>query len=366
MATRRDHYQLSTEISLILENGETIAFTGLDLAFVRQANQINECRLTVQLTVLSNAQTLNGLLEQNLLDLAQLTVPIGTPSHLAASECLTIELVLDPRHHTTLLALGGHDAERVAAFVSRPPARQEPLRLCTSWQARAIYVRHEGARHGYRRAADAPESAPADQTDLADVLNALEALAAYAVTESESLQSRAAEEGLDLLQERGDALDSSPNATVATVLGVLAEDEWQFELQRDPPVFTTAYKGEHGQWECIGYLHDAPAVFVFYSVAWFTVPATRLHAVAEFITRANQELLFGNFELDYASGQIRFRTVAAFDTGPFARDAVRPVLYGNVDSMDHYLPGLMAVSFGARTPSQAIADLPDSASDNLQ
>lgn len=88
------------------------------------------------------------------------------------------------------------------------------------------------------------------------------------------------------------------------------------------------------------------------------VPANRRTLVSEFLTRANYGIILGNFEMDFTDGEIRYKTSYAFDdTFPTSKEVFLRNLYTSFNTMDRYLPGIMAVMYANLTPSHAIAQI---------
>lgn len=85
------------------------------------------------------------------------------------------------------------------------------------------------------------------------------------------------------------------------------------------------------------------------------VPESLRPVMAEFIARANYGLRLGNFELDYADGEVRFRNGLNFNGVTLNAALIRNVLYPTVETFDHYLPGVMAVIFEGKSAVDAIA-----------
>jgi hypothetical protein len=135
-----------------------------------------------------------------------------------------------------------------------------------------------------------------------------------------------------------------------------AEDEWPVDII-DTTVFRTRFRGETGQWVCNGWIREEDKQFVFYSMCPITVPESRLGDAMEFTTRANFGMILGNFELDVSDGEIRYKTSIDVEGGELTVGLCRQVVVSNVMMMDRYLPGVLAVISGARTPAQAIAEL---------
>ena len=80
-------------------------------------------------------------------------------------------------------------------------------------------------------------------------------------------------------------------------------------------------------------------------------------AVAEYLTRANYGLRIGNFELDYADGEVRYKSSLDFEGQTLTAELIRNAIYPAVHTMDRYLPGLLRVTFGGATPHEAIEEV---------
>ena len=76
----------------------------------------------------------------------------------------------------------------------------------------------------------------------------------------------------------------------------------------------------------------------------------------EFIARANYGLPSGNFEMNFDTGEVRFRTsMFVTDRSP-SYDEVEDLLNTAFFLMDDYLAGMMRVNDGV-SPSQAITSI---------
>lgn len=54
-------------------------------------------------------------------------------------------------------------------------------------------------------------------------------------------------------------------------------------------------------------IHVFETYFVSYAILNSNVPPEKINTVAEYLHRANYGLPFGNFELDYSDGEVRFK-----------------------------------------------------------
>ena len=72
-------------------------------------------------------------------------------------------------------------------------------------------------------------------------------------------------------------------------------------------------------------------------------PLLRVRKVSEFITRANYGMIMGNFEFDFTTGEIRYKTSIDVEGDNLSFALIKQMVYANVMMMDEYLPGIMAV-----------------------
>lgn len=131
---------------------------------------------------------------------------------------------------------------------------------------------------------------------------------------------------------------------------------WKYNRVEDRDDMVILYGGSKG-----GMLLERQALVnremkqcIFYSIAPDKVPKSKRTKVAEFITRANYGLLIGNFEMDWESGYIRFKTSVDVHDDRFSLALAQNLVEANGALMDMYLLGLQAVMAGEATPAEAI------------
>lgn len=141
------------------------------------------------------------------------------------------------------------------------------------------------------------------------------------------------------------------------VMSFFQQEEWEFEHLVDQHILRLEVEGNHGEWICYAKAKEEDQQFVFYSNLPDGVPVDQRSAVAEYITRANNGLILGNFELDFDDGEVHYKT--SIEAGPTAltADLIRPVVYANLAVMDQYLPGFWRVITGEMSPEAAIQTL---------
>jgi hypothetical protein len=135
------------------------------------------------------------------------------------------------------------------------------------------------------------------------------------------------------------------------------DDEWEFQWMEGMSVLSMGFAGRNGKWMCYAQARESQQQFVFYSVLPVNAPEDRRPIIAEFITRANYGMIVGNFELDFDDGEVRYKTSLDVEGATLLPALIRQLVYANVFITDRYLPGIMSVMYGSKTPLEAIEDI---------
>jgi hypothetical protein len=143
------------------------------------------------------------------------------------------------------------------------------------------------------------------------------------------------------------------------VAAFFTEDGWSFEQMSERPILRLPFQGKGGRWNCYAQIRVTRDVeqVLFYSVLPLNVPADKLPAIAEFITRANHGMALGNFELDFNDGEVRYKTSVDVTETEITSSLLRPIIYTNVLMMDKYMSGLMAVVYADMSPAEAVKQI---------
>jgi hypothetical protein len=130
-------------------------------------------------------------------------------------------------------------------------------------------------------------------------------------------------------------------------------DDWTFTKIQGKPILQMGYQGENGQWLCYARANEDPQQFGFYSICPSLVPDDRKLAIAEFITRANAGMVIGNFELNFSSGEILYKTSIDVEGDRLSAALIKRLVYTNIAIVDQYLRIIQAVLDGT-SPIDAI------------
>ncbi len=118
---------------------------------------------------------------------------------------------------------------------------------------------------------------------------------------------------------------------------------WSFVKGKDKSSLRLQHRGQNGQWKCLAVVKEKEQEFVFYSICPLTASETQKLAVAEFITRINYSLTVGNFDLDFATGTIRYKTSINVAGDYLSYEIIGNLVKGNIAAMDKYLPDILVV-----------------------
>ena len=130
---------------------------------------------------------------------------------------------------------------------------------------------------------------------------------------------------------------------------------WEATRLEKVPVVTTGLQLPTGEVEIFAHAHDEQnRILIYVRPRGLDIPAERMLAVAEFLTRANYGLPLGNFEMDLQDGEINFKNSIEIVDCQVSVALVRPMVIGAVETVNRYLPGLQQVVAGT-APAQAIA-----------
>ncbi|MGC9347951.1 MAG: YbjN domain-containing protein [Anaerolineae bacterium] len=143
----------------------------------------------------------------------------------------------------------------------------------------------------------------------------------------------------------------------ATVGEFLRDDGWYPQQLEDKTIFRVYFSGDNGDLRCYAQVRVDLEQFLFYVIAPVKASEPMRPAVAEYITRANFGLRIGNFEMDYSDGEVRYKSSLDFEGVELTPALLKNAIYPAVHTMDFYLPGLLSVLYGSKTPEDAVEEI---------
>ena len=140
--------------------------------------------------------------------------------------------------------------------------------------------------------------------------------------------------------------DPVAGALLADLRTLFRENGWPFSDVRGAPVLLSELSGILGRWKFYAHVVEEQDLILLYSVCPFRVPEERRSEVSEFLTRVNYGLAAGNFELDFADGEVRYKTALQRHVDGLDAATLKRAVRANGIAMETYLPGVGAVITG--------------------
>ena len=152
--------------------------------------------------------------------------------------------------------------------------------------------------------------------------------------------------------------DTNPcEAAYATLRSYLARKNWDASEDVSRYVFSVHREGEFCP---LGYyfrLFPERCQFAFFIVPEIEVPDFKMAEAAEYLCRVNSGMRIGNFELDFGTRHVRFKSSLGFQGSALTETLLDAAINPALEAFDEYFVGLGRVLAGIATPVQAINDI---------
>ena len=353
MVAQTQNYPLDGDLTLRDTSQSPLTVRAVALALTQQDDQLIECRLTLQV----NPQLYPRIDTDALFNLKpDLRHPSNNIEFFPKPD-LAIETNLKPDLLSHLAAHATPDKTATSLLSLSQEQPDHPLLSTESWLALSVKQHQESGEVGYHTiwsyiSPNALTDEPFSSEPLSEgitrffqevVSQSLESAAQAFSTETLGSISHFFEE----LAQDNSVLSNhrSPPAQpiFQTVIAFFTQDDWSFTRIQGETALRLAFQGDNGAWNCYAQVREDQEQFAFYSICPIYAPETKRSTAAEFITRANYNMMIGNFEMDFADGEIRFKSSIDIEPSQITTDIIKRLVYANVTMMDEYLPGIIAV-----------------------
>lgn len=115
--------------------------------------------------------------------------------------------------------------------------------------------------------------------------------------------------------------------------------------------------GEHATYQCVFLIDDDMRWLGFFVRPPFLAPEEKRPAIAEALTRANYGLPIGNFEMDFADGEVRYKASIDVEGGQLAPLMVTNLIDASLTTCEIYYPALLRVINDDVSPEAAIREV---------
>lgn len=139
-----------------------------------------------------------------------------------------------------------------------------------------------------------------------------------------------------------------------TVVSFLQANNLQFAKAEDVTILWFRVKGSNAEWTCYAYSKELERQLVLYSVFPYKIKSYKRAAIAEFVARVNYDMMIGNFELNFDTGEVRYKTSIDLGLYIFEPITLQNLMEANFACMDTYFEGLMKIIYSSASPEEVI------------
>ena len=367
MEVKTEHLGLNGELTLRDSFDSPVAVRVVSLSLSKQENQLIECRLALSIN-----PSLYHHIDTNALFNLKPEVRRTFTNQFQPSPDIKIEITLKPDLLPQLIEHSTSPDQTANYFLNLSGEKPDhPFLFTENWLALSVKQPQESGEIGYSTLWHFlnPSVLASGATSSEEIGNAITSFfQEWTEANLSAMTEKAASEIMDGIANLFQGLaDVSVNAIAIAnrsrgqiyqeMVNFFQQDEWPFYPVERQPVLQTAFEGKNGKWACFARAREQQQQMVFYSICPVNVPEHKLMAVAEFLTRANSGMILGNFELNFAEGEISYKTSIDVEGDRLSFALIKRLVYANVTMMDAYWPGIMSVIYGGVEVREAIASI---------
>mmetsp|Transcript_20647 Transcript_20647/g.45108 ORF Transcript_20647/g.45108 Transcript_20647/m.45108 type:complete len:231 (+) Transcript_20647:183-875(+) len=163
--------------------------------------------------------------------------------------------------------------------------------------------------------------------------------------------------------------DSASSSTLGKIVKYLEKEDWKFNVSNgsERSLVHMGVGARNGTFNVVISVNEEDKLVLVYVIAPIKVPeGIKRINVADFITRANFGVVIGNFEMDFADGELRYKSSVQFKGSVLSDQMIEDLIGKSVCTIDHYFPGLMKVIYSDTSASEAISEIEPSQSGGQQ
>jgi len=368
MVDKTETHQINIDLTLHDSFQSPLTVRAIALSLTKQDDQLIECRLTL----IVNPELYQRIDTDALFNLKPEVRGSFSAGKFLPELDIKIEISLKPDSLPHLVEHAA-DVNEAANYILNLSQEQpdHPLLYTENWLGLSVKQQQESGETGYSTfwAYINPSALANGETSSEEIGDAIANF--FKEWTEANLSEMTQNTTNDILEGIVDFFQEMADVTIDAIAGVATpsgqifeemvnffkEDEWPFYQIKGQPVLQMAFQGENGKLTCYAKVREKQQQFVFYSLCPINAPENKRLAIAEFITRANSGTIVGNFELDFADGEIRYKTSIDVENDRLSSALIKQMVYANVTMMDEYLPGIMSVIYGDVEPKDAIAQI---------
>lgn len=126
----------------------------------------------------------------------------------------------------------------------------------------------------------------------------------------------------------------------------LDNQAWSYHHMNDNEAITFNLNVDGRNHRLVFDIREEMSVLMLYVLHPEGVVEEKRSTIADYITRANYGLMLGNFEIDFADGDLRYKISIDVEGGELSEAIVMNMVQAALGSVNRHYSGLMAVQYG--------------------
>ena len=128
---------------------------------------------------------------------------------------------------------------------------------------------------------------------------------------------------------------------------------WRY-IKNDNTSYRFGFRSRGNRFDLLALIAEQPRTLSIYTKIPIQASAERMGAVAEYVARANWDMILGNFEIDVRDGEIRYKNSISFQHRDPTGEEISDLIDCSLAMADRYYPGFGAVIYGRKSADVAI------------
>lgn len=128
-------------------------------------------------------------------------------------------------------------------------------------------------------------------------------------------------------------------------------------MNEDLSVVQFGITADHAAYQCAIFADDDTRLVTMLAQTALRVPSEERAPACELLMRANYGLVFGNFDLDFSDGEVRYKVSVDVEGGELGTRMVQSMISVALDMYELWYPPLMKVIYGGVSPEDAVAEI---------
>lgn len=136
---------------------------------------------------------------------------------------------------------------------------------------------------------------------------------------------------------------------IETIKDFLNGQNWHFTQINQQNILFFGISGENGKFKCYIDLDEEEERLSFVSIYKSSIPADREFDILKLLNIINQRVFLGRFEMDWDSGEIKFKTNVFYHLDTPESFWIEEIIMTNISTMDASLPAIIAITHGDKS-----------------